>query len=358
MQLELVCCMALLGPVLVALVQLAVGINGLALTTSQPEMLQEFLDYVITYKKEYESIGEFDSRYKIYHSNKLVLSKMNSKANGIARYGVTAYSDSTQEELNQRLVAMQDILAEENITLKGNFYIPSSPPPISPRNHLSTMQLSKAVDWTKKGVVSPVKDQSMCYSCAAFSCIETIESAFALKHGKLYTLAVQENLDCGPRNPCIRGSSYNYNYILLIHIGGIPEEKYYRYRSYRSDCELGEIPSSDKPVKIKGYWLESEPTDQYIMFILDRIGPVGLAINAGRMDSYKGGVIDPAHTECTDRVNHAVLAVGYGETREGVKFWKIKNTWGSSWGEEGYFKLIRGKNACGINTLVSGPDLV
>ena len=356
MQLKLVNCMALLVPLLAVLLQLAVGNNEFRLPIYKPEKLQEFLAFVNSYNKEYESISEFNARYKIYYNNKLLMSEMNSLANGMARYGVTPYSDLTQEEFRQQFIPMEDILAEERLTIKEDFYINPGTPPIIPNNNLSTLELSGAVDWTTKGVVSPVKNQLTCHSCAAFSCIETIESAYALKHGKLYTLAVQENLDCGPTDPCQRGSSYNYNYILLIHTGGIPEEKCYKYQSYRTTCKLDEIPSTDKPVKIKGYWLVMEPTDDYIMALLDQIGPVGLAINAGEMHLYKGGVIDPAHIGCTERVNHAVLAVGYGETKEGVKYWKIKNSWGSSWGENGYFRLIRGSNACGINKLVSGPD--
>ena len=357
MQLKLVNCMALLVPVLAVLVQLAAGINEFKLSMSKPEKLQEFLSFVNQYDKEYESINEFNARYRIYHSNKIVLSRINSQANGMARYGVTSYSDSSQEEFSQKLIYLQDILAEERLAVNKDLYIPPGTPPIIPNNNLSTKESSEAVDWTRKGVVSPVKDQSTCYSCAVFSSIETVESAYAIKHGKLYTLAVQENLDCGPKNPCLTGSSYNYNYILLIHIGGIPEESCYKYKSYQTACKLSNIPSRDRPVKIKGYWLVMEPTDGYIMALLDKIGPVGLAINVGRMNLYKRGVIHPTHIGCIDRVNHAVLAVGYGETKEGVKYWKIKNTWGSSWGEKGYFKLIRGINACGINTLVSGPDL-
>ena len=352
MQLKLVHCMALFGIMLIAL-QIVAGLYESKVTLPQAETLQEFLKFIQTHNKQYSSIDELNVRYQIYQRNKIITEEMNVKTRGTAKFGITAFSDSTEEEFSQGMMLMSDIRAHERLTLSEDYYIAPSDPPINLNDTLH--DLPQELDWTEKGIVTAVKDQSTCSSCAAFVSIETVESAWAKKQGKLYRLAVQENLDCGPRNPCERGSSYNYNFILLIHIGAIPTESSYKYHPKRGECILEDIPDKKRVVTISKYWFVDRPTDDYMMAVVSKVGPIGLAINAGVLRLYNSGIIDSELKFCSETVNHAVLLVGYGETEGGVKFWKIKNTWGKKWGEEGYFRLVRGKNACGINSEMSGP---
>ena len=353
MQLKRTECMALLSLVFIVMQSVA-GYDGIQSKLTETSM-QEFMNYAKAYNKKYDSFEEFKSRFAIYNFNKLKVAEMNTCSNGSATYGVTQFSDLSQEELNQKFTNFDKTLKNENSVIKN----PYERPPISPPNKikLKSSQRSKEVDWTKKNKVSAVKDQGTCLSCTAFSAIDSIESAWAIKHGKLFDLAVQESLDCGPRHVCEEASSYNYEYALLIHIGNIPLASSYKYTGERGKCKLKGIPQGSKPVKISNYWLVNHPTDEYIMALLDKVGPVGGAINSKAMHFYVSGVSEPGHTLCGDEIDHAVLLVGYGETKERVKFWKIKNTWGKDWGESGYYYLIRGKDACGINRLVAGPYL-
>merc|ERR1719319_828165 len=84
-----------------------------------------------------------------------------------------------------------------------------------------------------------------------------------------------------------------------------------------------------------------------------QINPVVTAVSAtNNWGSYGGGVLDDnlccnaaTDSQCVYNLNHAVLVVGYG-TQGGQDYWLIKNSWGTSWGESGYFKLKRGTGHC------------
>ena len=65
---------------------------------------------------------------------------------------------------------------------------------------------------------------------------------------------------------------------------------------------------------------------------LDSVGPLSITLNADILQSYKSGIINLA--SCSTRVNHAVLAVGYGtDNTTGLDYYIVKNSWGTSWGE-------------------------
>jgi len=80
-------------------------------------------------------------------------------------------------------------------------------------------------------------------------------------------------------------------------------------------------------------------------------GPLAVALNAGKLQMYSGGIIDEVDCD-PSALDHAVFAVGYG-TENGTDYWIVKNSWGESWGESGYFKMKRGNGTCGINLAVS-----
>lgn len=126
-------------------------------------------------------------------------------------------------------------------------------------------------------------------------------------------------------------------------------EESYPYKTANGDCQLDK-----KAIRynIAG-WAGLKMKDENKMLIwLAKRGPISVGLNAKAMMSYLGGISNPGSVLCPDSLNHAALIVGYGldSTTQGkhLPYWSIKNSWGTRWGEQGYYRLYRGNNTCGV----------
>ncbi|CAH1173504.1 unnamed protein product [Phaedon cochleariae] len=202
-----------------------------------------------------------------------------------------------------------------------------------------------SVDWIAKGAVLGVKNQGACGSCWAFSATGALEGQNAIKNKKLIGLSEQQLLDCSSsygNGDCRRGGvmSFAFNY---VKDHGIESEKDYPYKARKSQCRA---VGSKSVLKIKGYKRVAK-TENDLINAVATIGPISVSLDATYFHLYGGGIFD--HKSCsTTAPNHGVLVVGYGS--QGDKdFWLIKNSWGGSWGEKGYIRMVRNKgNHCGI----------
>ena len=107
----------------------------------------------------------------------------------------------------------------------------------------------------------------------------------------------------------------------------------------------------DKEAKLTS-WTSISNNEDEIAQALVTTGPLSVLIDASSLSFYRSGIFNPQFCN-PDTLNHAVLLVGYGEDDDGTQYWIIKNSWGASWGDEGYFKMIKGVNKCGIANAVT-----
>jgi len=208
-----------------------------------------------------------------------------------------------------------------------------------------------SVDWISKGAVTPVKDQGQCGSCWAFSATGAMEGAIQIKKGgTVPNLSEQQLVDCAGSegNQGCNGGLMDYAFEWVMKNNGIASEKDYPYTARDGNCKK---PASS--ATISGYKDVPSKNEQELIKALN-IGPVSVAVEADKsvFQFYHDGVLDNA--ACGTNLDHGITAVGY-DTDGGSKkdFYNVKNSWGASWGKNGYIKLVRNKNQCGVSLAAS-----
>eukprot|EP00746_Dinoflagellata_sp_MGD_P067729 gnl/MRDRNA2_/MRDRNA2_27961_c0_seq1.p1 gnl/MRDRNA2_/MRDRNA2_27961_c0~~gnl/MRDRNA2_/MRDRNA2_27961_c0_seq1.p1 ORF type:complete len:424 (-),score=64.23 gnl/MRDRNA2_/MRDRNA2_27961_c0_seq1:21-1154(-) len=226
-----------------------------------------------------------------------------------------------------------------------------------------------SLDWPTKGFKYPVQDQFMnhttnCGSCWAYAATTNIAGVHWMSSKEVVVPSVQQLVDCDYNHTEVYPAQPNWGcnggFVPTVFIDMkkdnillVPAESY-PYQGKRSTCAA---PSSNALswTKVVGH-VVFEPDEVKLAAGLYQYGPLAASLDARAMPSYKSGVADPWFFQCNGALlNHAVTIVGFGV--DGKKYWRIQNCWGTGWGEEGFYRLVRGKEACGIDQLVSTAKL-
>jgi len=296
-----------------------------------------FEDFQTLHGKQYGDSSEKESRLDIYRQNLRFIHSKN-------RQGLT-YTLASNHLADQTFGEMR--------RLRGRIHDPNLLYNGGMEQKYSQGEVNDApdtLDWRLYGAVTPVKDQSVCGSCWSFGTVGTLEGTLFLNTGKLERLSQQALVDCSwgfGNNGCDGGEDFRAYQWMLAH-GGIPtEDSYGPYLGQDGYCRLDKATMG---LKIKGWVNVTSGSAEALKVAIAARGPVSVAIDASHrsLSFYSHGVYYEEECSSSD-LDHAVLAVGYG-TLVGEKYWMIKNSWSTYWGNDGYVLMSQKDNNCGVAT--------
>jgi len=235
------------------------------------------------------------------------------------------------------------------------------------KDELSLTTVPESIDWVKNGAVTPVKNQGQCGSCWSFSTTGALEGAYYIKNGVLDSFSEQQLVDCdtrknGGKDMGCNGGLMDNAFSWIEKNGGLCTEEDYAYTSGTTKT-AGTCDTSCTVVsgsEIISYTDVKANSDNDMMSALAQ-QPVSIAIQADQKDFqlYKSGVFTGS---CGTKLDHGVLVVGYGSL-DGEDYYRVKNSWGTTWGDNGYIYLGRGdkfnngSGQCGMLMQASYPTV-
>jgi len=308
---------------------------------------KEFTNFQEHFNKRYNTIEELETRFSIFRTNLINILNHNNDFSQNFTLGVNQFTDLTSYEFKKYV--------DFSSSLKGpvtgygckNFDSDATDAPDS-------------VDWRTKGAVTSVKDQGQCGSCWTFSATGAIEGVWAISNHGLINLSEQQLVDCAEgrdygSHGCSGGTMDGaFKYVKEF---GQCTDTDYPYTALDGSCKN----SKCNPVAHVFGCADVAPNNQLSLKAAVAQQPVSIAIEADTIyfQSYKSGVLDSV--KCGTNLDHGVLIVGYG-SENGLKYWTVKNSWSTSWGDNGYVKILRSESTddagiCGIAMMASFPTI-
>lgn len=324
------------------------------------ELMARFKSWSDFHSKAYESHDEKRNRLQIWLDNDERIQQHNNKEpKPTFTLGHNAYSDMTNEEfaayfkLNSEFGEANKKSFENRISDNDEHasFVADQRRALLEQDELT---LPDYVNWVELGAVTDIKNQGVCGACWAFSTTGALEGAKFIKTGELVPLSEQHLLDCDHADLGCNGGLMDNAFKFDEKSGGLCSEEDYPYQARQNKVCMTNC--TDVPGSSVKTFIDVPPKKHKALLSAIAMQPISVAIQANQFifQFYKNGVI--TDDSCGERgdVDHGVLAVGYGtdlDTQE--PYFLVKNSWGPTWGDEGYVKLGRStKNEWGMCSIL------
>ncbi|XP_074654408.1 cathepsin L-like peptidase [Tubulanus polymorphus] len=308
-----------------------------------PALDQDWAVFKETFHKNYKDENENNIRRIIWENNLKYIFRHHHKTRfgeNSFKLGINQFTDMTLQEYQ----AVTNIgYGRKSISRSSAgklFQRPLTIPCVS--------SCPDQVDWRKKGYVTPVVNQGSMGSSVPISAIGSLTGQHFKLTGRIPSISTQNILDC------CKNISYSPEGVFrcCVSLGGIDTEE--AYPNITGPCRF---KKENVGVTCWNYVSVQKGDENALKVAVATVGPISVVIDAGHQSFqlYRSGVYDEPSCSST-RLDHAVLIVGYGTDSNGADYWIIKNSWGTSWGMEGYILMARNrKNQCGIASDASYP---
>jgi C1A family cysteine protease len=298
------------------------------------EIESAFLGYITQFGKSYATMAEYEHRLAQFAQKHSFINGHNATEESY-KLGHNKFSDWTQAEYEAILTYKPELYKPDNFV------------------QLESQPILGAVDYRNGSCLNAVQDQGQCGSCWAFSATASMETAYCQAHGTLGKYAEQELVDCVKLCFGCNGgnAALAWNY-LKTHAE--MTEASYPYTARDGTCQYSSSNNTGVNATATNNVTPNDPAA--MKKALDTtIMSVAIQANQLSFQLYSSGIF--TNTNCGTQLDHATNVVGWG-TSGSMDYWIMRNSWGSSWGEDGYMRLeiVAGDGLCGIQMQPNYPS--
>ncbi|XP_045802725.1 ervatamin-B-like [Trifolium pratense] len=314
---------------------------------TQDKTIKLFQQWMKDHGRVYKDLKEMTKKFDIFLSNLKYITETNAKRKSPHDFflGLNNFSDWNSQEFQEKYLHDIDMsMNNDMVNVNGV------------RDLSSCSDAPSSLDWNSKGAVTTVKNQNTCGSCWAFAAVGAIEGLNAIQTGKLIDFSEQQVLDCTVSEGCISGW-VNKAFDWIISNQGIASANDYSYTSSKGDCKASQIQNNADST-ISAYYHVEESDNGLLCAVAKQ--PISVCLYApDDFHQYSHGIFDGPNCPVDSKdTNHCLLIVGY-DSIDGVDYWILKNSWGTSWGMNGYMWMRRNTDkmygVCAVNSWAYNP---